>query len=410
MKIVKNIPKWLIYPLLLLSVLGVVGWQGWRWWQWASAPLSQEIALGTPENLPDSLTVAIPEGTSAKQIGQDLQTSGVIRSATAWDLWARWLMWQNPQGGFQAGTYELSTRQSLSEIAAKIWNGEVVTVSFTIPEGYSLRQMAQYFESEGFFKAQDFLLAASQVPRDRYPWLPENLPHLEGFLYPDTYELTDRDVTPQQVIDRMLDRFEQVALPLYLQKQQQTTLSLLEWATLASIVEKEAVVPSERSRIAGVFVRRLQKTMPLGADPTVEYGLGIKQTPDNPLTLAQVRTPSAYNTYLNVGLPPTPIASAGLASFKATLAPEATPYLYFVARYDGTHIFSRTLAEHEAAQNAIRAGIDRQVTPQPKPSKSAQTSKKPQTSATPKATVKPQVQPSASGKPKTPAPKPKPSS
>ncbi|MBW4521509.1 MAG: endolytic transglycosylase MltG [Scytolyngbya sp. HA4215-MV1] len=408
MKIVKSVPKWSIYPILLIAILGGLGWQSWRWWQWASAPPAQELALGASSSTPDSLRVAIPEGTSARQIGQDLQTSGVIRSATAWDLWARWLMWKNPQGGFQAGTYELSAQQSLSEVATKIWNGEVVTVSFTIPEGYSLRQMAQYFEEKGFFKSQDFLLAVQKIPRDRYPWLPdENLPHLEGFLYPDTYKLADQSATPQQVIDLMLQRFEQVALPLYRQNQQQTSLSLLEWVTLASIVEKEAVVSSERPRIAGVFVHRLQKGIPLGADPTVEYGLGVKQTPDSPLTLAQVTTPSAYNTYLNVGLPPTPIASAGFASLKATLSPEPTPYLYFVARYDGTHIFSRTLAEHEAAQNAIRAGRDRQSQPSPKPSKAAKAPAKPHPSPVPKAKV--QGHSSAHRKPKTTSTVPSPS-
>jgi UPF0755 protein len=124
--------------------------------------------------------------------------------------------------------------------------------------------------------------------------------------------------------------------------------------TLASIVEKEAVVPQERSRIAGVFTSRLRQGWTLGSDPTVEYALGIRQTADQPLTFDQVKIASPYNTYINPGLPPTPIASPGLASLKATLYPEDTPYLYFVARYDGTHVFSRTLAEHEAAQAAIR--------------------------------------------------------
>jgi UPF0755 protein len=122
---------------------------------------------------------------------------------------------------------------------------------------------------------------------------------------------------------------------------------------LASIVEREAAVPEERALIAGVFLNRLKKGMPLGADPTVEYALNIQQTPDRRLTLAEVRTPSPYNTYLTPGLPPGPIASPGLASLKAVLEPEETDYLYFVARYDGTHVFSKTLAEHEAAQRQI---------------------------------------------------------
>jgi UPF0755 protein len=194
------------------------------------------------------------------------------------------------------------------------------------------------------------------VPRDRYPWLPEGIPHLEGFLFPDTYQLPAEGVTPEAAVDIMLRRFEAIALPLY--QQASTDYSVLEWATLASIIEKESVVPEERGVIAGVFTNRLEQNIPLGADPTVEYGLGITQTKEQPLTWAQVAIPSPYNTYINPGLTPTPIASAGLASLEAALAPEPTEYLFFVARYDGTHVFSRTLTEHEAARDAIRATID----------------------------------------------------
>jgi UPF0755 protein len=255
-------------------------------------------------------------------------------------------------GHYQAGVYLLSTNQSLPDIAAAIWNGEVEQSSFTIPEGWSLHQMANYFESQGFFSAPDFLNAATVIPSDRFPWLPYNLPHLEGFLYPETYQLPQDEITPEQVITLMLEQFEQVALPLY--QSQGSQFSLQEWVTLASIVEKEAVVPEERSRIAGVLLNRLRIGMNLQVDPTVEYGLGIQQTPDSPLTLAEVQTPSPYNTYLNPGLPPTPIASPSLESLQAVLAPEQHEYLYFVARYDGTHVFSQTLADHEAAQALIR--------------------------------------------------------
>jgi UPF0755 protein len=233
-------------------------------------------------------------------------------------------------------------------------------LSFTIPEGWSLQQMATYFDSLGYFKAPDFIKAASQIPKEQYPWLPNGLPHLEGFLFPDTYQLSSDRISPQQVIKLMLNRFEQAALPIYQQGQKQTKLNFLQWVTLASIVEKEAVRPEERPRIAGVFANRLRRGMKLETDPTVEYGLGIRQTIDQPLTFAQVKTPNEYNTYLNPGLPPTPIASPGLASLKAALNPENTEYLFFVARYDGTHVFSKTLEAHTAAQGAIRQQVDAQ--------------------------------------------------
>lgn len=354
--------KGFFYLLLLPVTLAIFGWQGWAWWSWASAPRLSSTAIPSEDGAVDTaVRIEIPQGTPGQQIGRDLEAAGLIRSATAWDFWTRWQSLTGQSGGFQAGTYELSPSQSLDAIATQIWQGKVLQTSFTVPEGWSIQQMAEAFEEQGFFSANDFITATRQIPKDQYPWLPDNLPHLEGFLYPDTYELPSELITPAAVVQLMLDRFEQVALPVY--QETQTNLDLLQWVTLASIVEREAVVPSERQTIAGVFTNRLQEGIPLGADPTVEYALGIRQTPDQPLTFAQVETPSPYNTYINPGLPPTPIASPGLSSLEATLAPEATEYLYFVARYDGTHVFSQTLAEHEAAQAAIRNQVEAQRRP-----------------------------------------------
>lgn len=352
--------KWLFYGAILPLTLIVCGWQGWAWWSWASSPVvSDESAEDTAAD--PVVQIQIPQGTSARQIGRDLETAGLIRSTTAWNLWTRWQTLTNRQGGYLAGTYALSPTEPLSAIANTIWQGDVVEQSVTIPEGWSLQQMADYVEDQEWFTADEFLSATRQVTSQQYPWLPSEIfqadgADLEGFLYPDTYQFVG-DFEPSLLVDQMLRRFEQVALPLYEAQQSQSPFTLLEWVTLASIVEKEAVVSSERPQIAAVFARRLQDGIPLGADPTVEYALGIQQTPEQPLTFADVNTPSPYNTYLNPGLPPGPIASPGVASLEASLVPDETEYLYFVARYDGTHIFSRTLAEHEAAQAAIRDEI-----------------------------------------------------
>lgn len=359
MTLASRISKWFFYLILLPVVIGVCGWQGWAWWSWASAPVAAAVAANdanSAKNAADkTVQLQIPEGSTAAEIGETLQSVGLIRSLTAWNLWTRWQTLQDGSGSFQAGTYELSPSQSLDQIASKIWGGQVVQGSFTIPEGWSIREMAAFFEKKDFFTADEFIAATQQIPRDQFTWLPEGISQLEGFLYPDTYEVAGT-VTPQSVINQMLTRFEQVALPIYQQGKASSTYSLLEWVTLASIVEREAVVTEERPLIASVFARRLREGMPLGADPTVEYALGIRQTEDQPLTLDQVNTPSPYNTYVNAGLPPTPIASPGLSSLEASLSPPDTEYLYFVARYDGTHVFSRTLAEHEAAQAAIQDG------------------------------------------------------
>ncbi|NDJ19658.1 endolytic transglycosylase MltG [Myxacorys almedinensis] len=358
MKLAQRFATLSIFLILVGAALGLSAWRAQAWWSQASAPI-------TPTSAPSEskrVIIQIPQGTTAQGVGRELEAAGLIRSVRAWDLWARWLAWKYPDGGFQAGNYELTTTEPLQSIAEKIWTGQVAQRSFTIPEGWSIKQMAAYFEQQGFFRGDDFRAAVRQLPIDRYPWLPKDAPHLEGYLYPDTYQMTAGDaISPQDVINQMLDRFEQVALPLYNQQQGTTRLSLAQWVTLSSIVEKEAVIPGERPLIAGVFTNRLNQNIPLGSDPTVEYVLGITQTPENPLTLRQVETPSPYNTYINAGLPPTAIASPGVASLKATLNPEATDYLYFVARYDGTHVFSKTLAEHEAAQGSIRDSIDAQT-------------------------------------------------
>jgi UPF0755 protein len=352
---VQRITRTLFYTLIFPATLGFGVWQGWSWWSWAIAPpLDIPDAIAPSVRVPN-LRLDVAPGTSARQIGDDLHAVGLIRSTTAWSLWTRLQTLTNRPGGFQAGTYELSPADPMPAIANRIWAGEVVTQQFTIPEGWTIQQMAGYFESLGLFSADEFIDATRTIPYSAYPWLPHDLPHLEGFLFPDTYSIQD-SVTPDGIIRQMLSGFETVALPMY--QQRASSYTLLEWVTLASIVEREAVVGQERPLIASVFARRLREEMPLGADPTVEYALGIQQTPERPLTLAEVRTPSPYNTYINPGLPPTPISSPGRASLEVSLAPGETDYLYFVARYDGTHVFSRTLAEHEAAQARIRDDID----------------------------------------------------
>ena len=344
-KDIKRVPRIILGTFAALLSAGVGVGAGWLWWLNASAPTRRQA---------NPVVLQVPEGSVAEDVGRQLESAGLIRSMAAWKLWTKVALARNPTGSFKTGTYELSAQASLPELAQSIWTGQVKETSFTIPEGWSLKDMGFYFEKQGWFSSQDFLKAAQQVPRDRFPWLPANTPFLEGYLFPDTYQVPLEMRSPNAVITTMLKRFESQALPLYQQRKNLPNLSLKDWVTLSSIVEKEAVVPQERPLIAAVFWNRLHQNITLGSDPTVEYGLGVKQTPDQPLTLVQVKMPTAYNTYINAGLPPTPIASPGFASLKAVLTPEQTDFLYFVARYDGTHVFSKTLADHEHAQTTIR--------------------------------------------------------
>ena len=347
-----------LFPIVLLVLAALAAGQSWAWWSWATAPKQAAEEGSAAED--SFVQVQIPPGTASNQIGQDLETAGLIRSTTAWKVLNKWKSFRGQGSGVQAGSYIISPTQTLDEIANIIWSGDVIQTSFTIPEGWNREQMAARFEAQGFTTAEEFLAATEDIPYDLFPWLPNGIPHLEGFLYPDTYQIDSGATNATALIDVMLRRFEDIALPVH--ESQPSEYNLLDWVTLSSIVEKEAVVADERDQIASVFARRLEEGITLGSDPTVEYGLGIVQTPENPLTYAQVETPNPYNTYINAGLTPTPIASPGVASLEASIDPAPTDFLYFVARYDGTHVFSRTLGEHESAQGRIRDRVDAERT------------------------------------------------
>ena len=345
LKLVQTTPKWLLI-VAPIAVLTVLGGGGMSWWNGVIAPPSADPNA-------KSIQIQVKPGTSAQAIGQELEAKGAIKSQLAWKLWTSWQAKQG-KGSPQTGTYELSPSQPLPVVAKQILEGKVVQSGFTIREGWKIEQMAEYFEKQGLFKAADFIAATKEIPKDKFPWLPDGITHLEGFLFPETYKVPAETITPKGVVTQMLKQFEQVALPEYQKATDPQKLSLLQWVSLSSIVEKEAVIPIERPKIAGVFTTRLAKNMRLESDPTVEYGLGIKQTADRPLTFAEVKRPNPYNTYMNAGIPPGPIASPGIGSLKAVLNPDSTDLLFFVAKYDGTHVFSKTLSEHVAATNAIR--------------------------------------------------------
>jgi UPF0755 protein len=324
--------------------VAVLGGGSSVWWNSITSAVSSD---------PEAKTVQfqVKQGAASSTIGKELESQGLIKSQLGWKLWTSFFA----KGTVKAGTYSLAPNQNLAEVADRLLNAKVTLTSFTVKEGWKIGQMAEYFEKEkGWFKADDFIAATKKIPRDKFTWLPEGLPHLEGFLFPETYKISTDSATIDGVIEQMLRQFEQVALPEYMKNTDPNKLGLLKWVSLASIVEKEAVIAAERPLIAGVFTSRLNKNMRLESDPTVEYGLGIKQTADRPLTFAEVKRPNPYNTYMNAGIPPGPIAAPGIGALKAVLEPDRTEKLFFVAKYDGTHVFSKTLNEHVAATNAIR--------------------------------------------------------
>jgi UPF0755 protein len=320
------------------------------WW-------SGEIAAPKPEESA-SIQVDIPNGSSAQSIGKQLAQKKIIKSEFAWKLWTS--VFSRQSSGAKAGSYQLSPGKTLPEIAAKIWDGKVTEVSFEVTPGTKIKKMAARFQGDTFkqktgfsIPEADFIVATQEIPRDKFPWLPEGIKNLEGFLYPETYSTPKEGVTAKAMVSQMLKQFETNALPLYKADNGKSGFTLLQWVTLASIVEKEAVIPKERPLIAGVFINRLKQKINLGSDPTAEYAFNIGQTADKPLTFAQVRQQHPYNTYTTPGLPPGPIASPGLSSLQAVLQPDTTDMLFFVARHDGTHIFTRTNGEHNKAVQEV---------------------------------------------------------
>ena len=293
--------------------------------------------------------VEIPVGATAREVGALLQQEGLVRSARAFAVLARaWGLDRQLQAGF----YRLRADLSAGELVRLLAAGSVAVEEVTIPEGYNLRSIAALLGRRGLvdvarfteLASDDHWLFGEQRPFDKPPG------SLEGYLFPDTYHFV-RGQSEQSIIRRMVARFSERMLPIYQELGAQSGLSLHEAVVLASIVEKEAVVDWERPLIASVFHNRLRRGQPLQADPTVQYAL---DPAPRRLSWAHLRIDSPYNTYRYPGLPPTPIASPGEASFRAAVQPARTPYLYFVARGDGTHIFSRTFAEHVRARRRTR--------------------------------------------------------
>lgn len=261
------------------------------------------------------------------------------------------------------GAYQISKSMSFEQILNKFVSGDVYKLYVTIPEGFSIKKTAKRLSKYGFSE-QKFLEQAKLVNSEAFDGIKfyneEEIfkkESLEGYLFPDTYDIADLSKDEQIVfIKNQLLRFQEVIYDgAWKNRPSDWKMTLHQTLTLASIVELEAQKPEERDVIAGVFMNRLKQGIPLGSDPTVEYALGWHQT-EKGLSFDDIKVKSPYNTYMNAGLPPGPIANPGLAVFKAVLNYKKTPYVYFVARGDGSHVFTETYAEHLRAQARIVNG------------------------------------------------------
>jgi len=256
------------------------------------------------------------------------------------------------------GEYKLSKSMSIKEILGVISSGKVFINFITIREGLSINKISKLLDEKNYSGQKYLNLATNISPelREKFVFL-DKLPNgssFEGYLFPDTYDITKGNI--EDLIKLQLSQFEKTIYQAWFNRSSNWKLSFQETLTLASIVELEAQVPQERDIIAGVFMKRLEKGMTLGSDPTVEYALGWHQN-ENGLSYDDIKVRSPYNTYINVGLPPGPICNPGLATFNAVLNYKNTPYLYFVAKGDGSHIFTSTYKDHLNAQARIKNGL-----------------------------------------------------
>jgi UPF0755 protein len=295
------------------------------------------------------VTITVEEGDSAQEIGERLEGEGVIQSTRLFRVLAAFT---SVEDQLVAGEYEFDRGMATMQVITRLHGGLTAPLVVTIPEGLRKEEIAELLERKGIVPAQEFRDALSARAYDAafLDRLPAGV-GLEGYLFPATYGFS-RQVTGQDAVGKMLQAFDEQVVPT-LPPEGATGLTLHQAVTVASIVEREAVVPAERPIIASVYLNRLQIGLPLQADPTVQYALGNDPSSveesgywKTSLTRADLAVDSPYNTYVNVGLPWGPIANPGLDSIQAVMRPARTNYLFFVAQEDGSHAFAETLAEH----------------------------------------------------------------
>ena len=301
--------------------------------------LAHLLVVAPAGNGASRTSVRIPAGSDLRQIARTLADAGVITSPRAFMLAARIVGFDRR---LHPGDYRLDTGMSLTALLRALHDGRGRFTPVTIPEGWRIEQIADRLAGSGVCSREDFLRAASDPSLLAELAIPG--PSAEGFLFPETYAL-QLPTTPAEVIRTMHRQFEKVWGELAAGAPPSRP-AVLATVTLASIVERETAVPEERPLVAAVFLNRLRLGMPLQADPTVIYGIDAF---DGNIRRRDLASANPYNTYVIRGLPPGAIANPGRASLAAVLAPAPVDYLYFVARNDGTHQFSRTLAEHNRA-------------------------------------------------------------
>ncbi|MGA7916195.1 MAG: endolytic transglycosylase MltG [Candidatus Acidiferrales bacterium] len=334
--------------LLIIAAIGAgAGW------------LDSQISRPYRGHRPEQVFVDIPHGTSRWGIAGILRRDDVIRNRLAFELFSLWHL----RAPMQAGEYYFDHPVTSREVFWQIAQGRIFVHVVTIPEGWTMFDIAADLDRQGICNREDFLAAAKDV--SLVSDLAPNAQNLEGFLFPSTYEFT-RHMTCQQIVKRMVQNFRAVWESLNSSGSQSFPqgLSAGQVVTLASLVERETPRKDERPLVAGVFYNRLKRGESLQCDPTVAYALELEGHPVKVVHSNDLHIDSPYNTYKYPGLPPGPIANPGEASLRAALNPAVTDYMFFVANDNGGHFFSKTLAEHNRNVARYRSLLSGDAPPQ----------------------------------------------
>jgi UPF0755 protein len=321
---------------------------------------TQAETINTPaSNDPSSVPFTVEVGETAYSISNKLLEQNLIADA---DLFRLFLRYNGLDASLEAGDYTLRRNMNFREIAEALQKASFEEVTVRIPEGWRAEQIAEMLTAEGIMDGAIFLATVRQGTSVEHPLVADRPPgaSYEGYLFPDTYRIPANG-TSEDLIGRMLDNMASKIPANALELATTQGYTFFEILTIASIVEREAVVPEERPTIASVYLNRLAQGMYLQADPTVQYAMGYQtdtgQWWKTPVTLeeySQVNSP--YNTYLNAGLPPGPIANPGTSSIIAALQPAQTDYIFFMGCGEGAHLFANNYEEHQRNVAACSGG------------------------------------------------------
>ncbi|WP_434632306.1 endolytic transglycosylase MltG [Thermoanaerobacterium thermosaccharolyticum] len=316
-----------------------------------SSVLYYESLFKPVDNNSTQKEIVIPSGSSTVEIAKILRSNNLIRSE--WFFIIRARLYDN---GVQmkAGKYLLSSNMTTDEIIKKLKDGKSIvdTIKFTIPEGFSVSEIADRLQQMGIVNKNDFINEAQNgvFNYDFLKNIPKGRPdRLEGYLFPDTY-IVKKGANAHDIINLMLSRFDEIYKNYIKGNEANVGMSADKIIIIASMIEKEAKIDKDRPLIAGVIYNRLNKNMKLQIDATVEYALGKHK---DKLSLDDLKINSPYNTYMNYGLPIGPISNPGLKSIEAALNPAKHDYYYYVAQSDGSHIFSKTYIGQLEAEKKV---------------------------------------------------------